>query len=181
MNKYLSFLLVVIMLLICVPGWCGDTDIWSPLDVDSECFTLNSDGNLGHETGYYGFMVPLTFRSTDIAANLSAAELCVNPEAGTTELLYYYTAPYAGSVLAVSIYSDDAVTSPYLTADVTINGTVTGLQAALDTTNTQTHSATQVVGTDTFSANDRIGVKISTDSGFTPTTSDIVVLVYIAQ
>ena len=181
MNKYLSFLLVAIMLLMCVPGWCVDGDIATWMDVDTEAWRIDSSGNLRHETGYYGFMVPLVFRSTDIAANLSAVELCVNPEAGTTELLYYYTAPYAGSVLAVSIYSDDAVTAPYLTADVTINGSVTGLQAALDTTNTQTHSATQAVCTDTFSANDRIGVKISTDSGFTPTTSDIVIVVYIAQ
>lgn len=128
-----------------------------------------------------GFKVAYVFTSNDIAANLSAAEMPIAISAGTTEFIHYYTMPFAGSVIGVSIYSDDAITAPYLTADVTINGTATGLQAALDTTNTQTHYNSQNYTADTFSVGNRLGVKISTDSGFTPTTADISVVVIVGQ
>ena len=48
-----------------------------------------------------------------------------------------------------------------LTVDATANGSATGLQAQLNGTNTQYHSATQTKDTDSFNAEDRLGVGIT--------------------
>lgn len=86
----------------------------------------------------------------------------------------------AGSVVGIVVYSNAARSAGTLTVDVTINGTATGCQAVLDGTNTQTDTGTQAVGTDTFTAGQRIGVKITTDGSWSPTTADIDVAVLVS-
>lgn len=119
--------------------------------------------------------VAFAFQQTDVAASQSAVAMDVLGLAGNTE----YTMPYSGSVVAVSIASNAARTGGTATVDVTINGTVTGLQAALDGTNTQYHYASQGPDADRFSAGDRLGVKITTDGSWAPTTADVVVVVVV--
>ena len=115
------------------------------------------------------------FQQKDVAASQSAVAMDVLGLAGNTE----YTMPYSGSVVAVSIASNAARTGGTATVDVTVNGTVTGLQAALDGTNTQYHYASQGADADRFSAGDRLGVKITTDGSWAPTTADVVVVVVV--
>ena len=119
------------------------------------------------------YEIPAYFMQADVAANQAAVALNVLGLAGNTEI----TLPKGGSIVGISIASNDARTAGTLTVDATINGTATGLQAVLDATNTQYHHANQVKDTDTFSAGDRVGVKITTDAGWLPVTADIVVLV----
>ena len=119
--------------------------------------------------------VAFAFQQKDVAASQSAVAMDVLGLAGNTE----YTMPYPGSVVAVSIASNAARTGGTATVDVTVNGTVTGLQAALDGTNTQYHYASQGADADRFSAGDRLGVKITTDGSWAPTTADVVVVVVV--
>ena len=83
-----------------------------------------------------------------------------------------------GSVVGVSILINDARLTGTAEAEVTIDGVKTGLSATLDETNTLTHTATQAKDVDTFTAGQRIGVKLTTAS-WTPTTGDIEVMVEI--
>lgn len=85
--------------------------------------------------------------------------------------------PWDFEVVGVSVQSNAARTAGTLTVDVTIDGTVTGLQAALDATNTTRDTGTQVRGSDTGVAGSRLGVKLTTSS-WTPTTADITATVW---
>lgn len=86
--------------------------------------------------------------------------------------------PWEFEVVGVSVTSTEARTAGTLTADVTINGTVTGLTAVLDGTDTTRDYATQPRGTDLGAAGSRVGVKLTTAS-WTPVTADIAATVYV--
>lgn len=125
----------------------------------------------------FPYMQPYQFMQSNVAASQSAVALDVLGLSGNTE----YTMELEGSVIGISIASNDARTAGILTADVTINGTATGLQAVLDGTNTTYHYVTQIPETDTFSAGDRLGVDITTDGSWAPETADIVVTVIVLK
>jgi Ni,Fe-hydrogenase maturation factor len=86
--------------------------------------------------------------------------------------------PWEFEVVGVSVTSTEARTAGTLTADVTIDGTVTGLQGILNGTDTTRDYATQPRSTDIGAAGSRVGVKLTTAS-WTPTTADIAVTVYV--
>lgn len=86
--------------------------------------------------------------------------------------------PFDFEVIGVTVTSNAARTAGTLTADVTIDGTVTGLQAVLDETNTTRHYSRQSRGSDVGVAGSRVGVKLTTSS-WTPTTADIAVTVWV--
>jgi len=108
---------------------------------------------------------------TGIAIPVAGAERLSSGAVSNTEIVM----AKPGSITGISIAANAARSGGTLTVDVTINGTVTGLQAILDGTNTQYHYATQARRLDTFSAGDRIGVKITTDGAWAPDTADIMV------
>lgn len=87
--------------------------------------------------------------------------------------------PCAGHVVGIAVYSNEARTAGTLTVDATINGTVTGLTAVLNATNTQTKVTRQAQNLDKFSEGQRIGVKVTTDAGWLPITADITVAVMV--
>ena len=122
----------------------------------------------------------VNFYDEDVAASQSAAVWGMTPGAnvgGTTCL--GVVVPWAGSVIGISVHSNAACTSGTLTADATINGTATGLQAALDkTTHTVTMYNSQAIDADSFSAGDVVGVKVTTTSVWAPTTADVEVTVF---
>lgn len=88
--------------------------------------------------------------------------------------------PVGGSIVGIAVWSNAARTAGTLTVDATIDGTVTGCQAVLDGTNTQTDTGSQAAGLDLFTPGQRIGVKITTDGSWAPTTADIDVAVLVA-
>ena len=110
-----------------------------------------------------------------MAANQTAVALDVLGLAGNTEVVM----PYAGSIIGISVASNEARSAGTLTVDATKDGTATGLQAVLDDDPNQYAYATQAKDTDTFTAGQRIGVKITTDGDWAPTTADIVVTVIV--
>lgn len=87
--------------------------------------------------------------------------------------------PSAGHVVGIVVYSNAARVAGTLTVDATINGTATGLQAILNGTNTQTKATRQAQGLDKYAEGNRIGVKITTDGSWSPTTADIDVAVLV--
>lgn len=87
--------------------------------------------------------------------------------------------PWTGSIVGISVFSNAARTAGTLTVDATINGTVIGLEAELSAAPTTYDTAVQARAIDVFSATDRIGAKITTAGGWTPTTADIVVAVFV--
>lgn len=86
--------------------------------------------------------------------------------------------PWDFEIVGISVVSNAARTAGTLTVDATIDGTVTGLQAALDGTNTTRHKNTQVRGSDTGSAGSRVGIKLTTSS-WTPVTADIIATAWV--
>ncbi len=117
------------------------------------------------------------FYQDNVAASQSAVALNLSKTGDAfTEVLM----PYAGSIVGIAVYSNAARTADTLTVDATINGSVTGLQAVLDGTNTTKNSSTQAIAADAFSAEDLIGVKITTGGSWTPTTADIAVWVIVS-
>lgn len=134
-----------------------------------------------------GWTCAFTWASENILANMSASttyfdEMPVmgNPDVDGGQSTYYYTMPFAGNVLGISVYSNAAQTAGYASFYVTVNDVSTGLVAGVDlNNNTQTHQSTQAGSNDTFSAGDRVGIDVRTDSGHAPATSDFVVTVIV--
>lgn len=86
--------------------------------------------------------------------------------------------PYEFEIVAIDVVSNAARTAGTLTVDATIDGTVTGLQAVLNATNTTRAYGTQPRAADVGSAGSRVGVKLTTAS-WTPVTADIAVTVWV--
>ena len=105
----------------------------------------------------------------------SQAAVVLNMGTGRTEV----PIPAEGYVTGIVVFSNEARVTGTLTVDATINGTVTGLTAVLDGTNTTTKATRQGNTADKFTAGQRIGVKITTDVAWLPITADITVVVYV--
>lgn len=125
--------------------------------------------------GKHTFKIAHIFTQDDVADSQSAVALLV---AGSTPT--EIEMPWAGSIVGISILSNDSRTAGSCIVDATINGVATGLQAILNASNADHHSAVQAIAVDAFSAGDRIGVDITTDAGWLPVTADIVVVVYVS-
>lgn len=124
-------------------------------------------------------VLSFSYYDPDVAASQSAAVWGLDPSASVggsnfTEIVM----PYAGSVIGVSVALSAAVTTGTITVDPTIDGSVTGLTAAL-TVAGRYGSSTQANDTDTFTADQRIGVKVTTTGDFGATSVDAVVTVYV--
>ena len=80
----------------------------------------------------------------------------------------------AGSVVGMSVACTEARTGGSATFTVFHNGASTGFGVTLDGTNTQFNSATQASGADTFAANARLDVRVTTSSSpdWQPSSSD---------
>jgi len=125
-------------------------------------------------------VVAFQFYDVDVAASQSAAEWGADASADVGGSAFKQIPMHAaGSVIGVSVFSNDACTTGTLTADATINGSATGLQAELTSATATVASVTQANDADTFTANQAIGVKVTTDAEWLPTTADVVVVVYV--
>lgn len=126
-----------------------------------------------------GQLVPYLFAQDAVADSQSAVAMNIMETTATTSTLPVteYVIPWEFEIVGISVVSSEARTAGTLTVDATINGTVTGLQAILNATDTTRDTGTQIRGSDVGVAGDRIGVKLTTAS-WTPTTADIAVVVY---
>jgi hypothetical protein len=100
--------------------------------------------------------------------------------AGPTSGVSYVRTRQAGSVVAMAAYATTPRTAGTLTATVFLNGSATTLTAVLDGTN-----ATWVVSESSamvlFVPGDRIDVRVTTDSAWTPTANNLAVEVWATQ
>lgn len=131
-----------------------------------------------------GQLLPFRFAQHNVAAAQAAAAMnIIESETGADVTTFLsvteHVIPFDFEVVAIGMDSNAARTAGTLTVDATINGTVTGLQAALDATNTLRDTGVQQRGLDVGVAGDRVGVKLTTDAGWTPITADIAVVVYV--
>lgn len=78
----------------------------------------------------------------------------------------------AGSIIGLCARLTEAITAGQLTIQITINGVPAVLQLVMIAPN-QAASITQGIGIDTYVAGDLIGMRISTDAGFLPITTDL--------
>lgn len=131
-----------------------------------------SDAGTGTVAGLEATVITGWFQD-DVAASQTAVALSLGNSRTERPM------PADGYIVGISVYSNAARTAGTLTVDATINGTVSGLTATLDGTNTQTKSTRQSNHADKFTAGQRIGVKITTDGTWAPTTADIDVSVLV--
>lgn len=123
-----------------------------------------------------GFQLFLSYADDDIDSTQSAVAMTTAGSTTTTA----FEMPYSGSIIGISVFTNESRSAGTLTVDATIAGSVTGLQAVLDGSNADHHSTTQVKDTDAFAAGAIIGVKYTTDAAWRPDGSaDINVLVLI--
>lgn len=127
-----------------------------------------------------GQLVPLIFSQDAAAASQSAVALKILEVAsaannGVDEVCM----PWDFDIVGVSLSSDAAVTTGSGLVDPTINGTATGLQAQVDTTNTLRDTATQPRAADHGVAGQYVGCKLTTSSDFAPVTADLVAVVWV--
>jgi len=152
--------------------------------------TANNDGQIGSAikpinlTGYGDLNWPGGFvhqvgpwEQDNVAAGQSVVALFLTGSVTRTGRV----AVRAGSILGVVVRSNEAQTAGTLTVEVTKNGVGVGLTAVLDGINTTVKASTQAKGVDTFVAGDSIGVIITTDGAWAPTTADITVEVLIEE
>lgn len=125
-----------------------------------------------------GQLVPLTFSQVATADAQSAVAMNIIEAGANVLATQEYVLPWDFEVVGVSVVSHTARTAGTLTVDATINGTVTGLQAVLNATDTLRDSGVQARGADAGVAGGRVGCKLTTAS-WTPITADIVATVWV--
>lgn len=125
-----------------------------------------------------GQLVPLSFVQDAVADSQSAVAMNIL-EAGANALTVIgHVMPFDYEIVGITIFSDSARTAGTLTVDVTVGGSVTGIQAILNGTNTTKKTTKVPRGTKSGGAGDAIGVKLTTSS-WTPVTADILVTVWV--
>lgn len=85
-----------------------------------------------------------------------------------------------GSIVGLCARLTEAITAGQLTVQITINGAPAALQLVM-VSPTQDASITQGVGVDTYVAGDLIGMRISTDAGFLPVSTDLEAWLQLAE
>lgn len=124
-------------------------------------------------------IVPLTLAQDNVAANQTTVQMKILEVAGAVNNVTGWVLPYSGWVVGISARTSSARTGGTLTADATVNGTATGLQAVIDGTNTQSHYASQqITADDVFSIGDLIGCELTTTAAWAP-AADLAVAVWI--
>lgn len=131
--------------------------------------------SLFEAAGTSGNEAPFWFYQDNVPASQSAVALTNLGDAART----WYPAKGAGSIVAIAVQSNAARSAGTLTVDATIDGAVTGFQAILNGTNTTTKVTTQEAGITTHTSGQKLGVKITTDGSWAPTTADITVSVTV--
>lgn len=92
----------------------------------------------------FQYEVPYHFSTNDLATSQTAVEIPVI--AGATQHNFYYVIPRDGRIVGMSIAGNKAVVAGAATFDLTINGTVTGIQTVIEPTVGTARSAVGISG-----------------------------------
>lgn len=128
-----------------------------------------------------------SFGQSQAAASQSAVALKRNVNAATGGSLNITDAvmPHAGSIVGVTIKTSANKTAGVATVAPTINGTALAAATGLSAVALANAAAKAVAMIDAqtpgarFNAGDLVGVKLTTDGSFAPTTLDVEVIVYV--
>ena len=124
-----------------------------------------------------GQLIPLLFCQDTVAASQTDVQMHV-VEAGTHTLAVEgISAPFSGSIVAISADLSAAATAGTLSIGVSLNGT----EKTATTQSISTQAAKYAVfprDSVAVVAGDKIGVEITTNAGWDGTSSDLVVIVY---
>jgi hypothetical protein len=154
-------------------NWVNTANPWADNEIADD-ITVASSNDISAPGG---FKMPFSFSQTDVTVSQTAIGLNVLSNGNS----FTFPMGYSGSVVGIAVTTNDPRTAGTLTVEATVNGTGTGLTAALDGTNTTTDVTTQAKDADAFAAGNLLGAIITTDAGWAPTTADIVVTVYVEQ
>lgn len=140
-------------------------------------------GILSEEIAVQFPLLPLMFCKAQVPISQSAVAMNTIESRATTGTLNItdIVMPFPGSIVAVSVSGSANFTAGNLTVDVTINGTVTGIQAKIPgvfTLPDKRGYGSQVANKNRFNAGDTLGVKYTSDGSLAPTTNDIIVWVW---
>lgn len=126
-----------------------------------------------------GQLIALHFAQDAVAASQTDAQLYVmEVAAGAALAIDGYVMPFNGDVVAISYKLSAAGTAGVFTIGVTIDGTEdanTTQTVGTNAENTQTFPREKV----RFTADEEIGVEITTDGSWDGTTSDLLVTVWV--
>lgn len=116
--KKICFLLVITLMFVCV----------------SPAFALIRTRNVevddyGTGESKFAYKVAYQFPTSDVTKSATSINLPID---GTITNQYYYGMPFKGTIVGVSITSNADLSAGSVTADVTVNGTVTGVRTSLD-------------------------------------------------
>ena len=156
------------------------TNEYKDLFIDGTAYLDTADiGSLNGQS--HVRVLNYTFYDVDVAASQSAAAWGTDASADAGGASFKtILIPFTGSVIGIAVLSNDACTSGTLTADVTIDGSVTGLTGILDSvTNTTNISTVQAVDADVITAGQTIGVKVTTTGTWAPTSADVSVSIIL--
>lgn len=123
-------------------------------------------------------LVPLMFTQEQVAATQTAAAVYAVEVAGAVLSNVYYTMPFAGEIIGISLNLDAAGTAGTLTVVPTLSGTVcTDPTASVTTLAYASDKCPR--GTNVFARNAQVGVKITTTADWNGTSSDILAIVWV--
>lgn len=111
-----------------------------------------------------GGVVSVLFSQPDATAG--QADVALYRASGADTALLVLVAPWAGSVVGISVRSEGARTAGQASVVWSKNGSAQALKARLDAATPQKATATAAWGTETFAAGDEIGVLITTDGSW---------------
>lgn len=81
----------------------------------------------------FQYKVPYQFATEDVGENVTETAIPAAAAVRNTPAdQYYYAVPYKGNIIGIAIASNTAITAYSVTADVTINGCVTGVRTTLN-------------------------------------------------
>lgn len=127
-------------------------------------------------------MERLPFAQAQSAASQSAIALTTTAVQSTTGTLNItsYVAPFAGSIIGIAATITTTATTGTVSVTPTVNGTASTVASlVLPIVTNKAYTGTVEASKQPFAAGDLIGVKISTQSTYAPTTSDVQVVVYV--
>lgn len=129
--------------------------------------------------GVVRYAVPCTWSRDDLTAGLTNQRIDARggPSAGGAGG-NYWVPPRAGSIVGISCNLSNNVSAGNLTINVDLDYTPIAL--ALAATGFGGH-VTQAAGVDTYVANQRIGVLVTTDGAYAPGTLDLDVWIYVEE
>ncbi len=114
--------------------------------------------------------LPEQWAQNEVAANQANVAL----EAQVSTNFDTVKAVRAGSIVGFATRLSEPITAGNLTVEITVNGVGTGFQIAHSAVlNPSGGVATQATGVDVYAAGDLIGVRVTTDAGFLPITTDL--------